>query len=144
MSVTGAGERIRAELDDWQGITSAPHQFGAVEFKLGSREIGHIHGDSLVDVPLPKRLRDVGRFGRGRTAPCAATLGLGQRAPERPERRMGRNRTFLAPSATSYPPEVVCQSGPTNGRVRKDGGVGCCRIMTGALDGCHRHFRWPY
>ena len=86
MSVTGAGERIRAELDDWHGIMSAPHQFGGVEFKLGSREIGHIHGDSLVDVPLPKRLRDVGRFGRGRTAPCAATLGLGQRAPERPKR----------------------------------------------------------
>ena len=31
---------------------------GGVEFKLGSREIGHVHGDSLADVPLPKRDRD--------------------------------------------------------------------------------------
>jgi len=58
MSVKGAGEKIRAELDSWEGITSAPHRFGGVEFKLGSREIGHIHGDSLVDVPLPKLVRD--------------------------------------------------------------------------------------
>ena len=37
---------------------SAPHRFGGVEFKLAKREIGHVHGDSLVDVPLPKSVRD--------------------------------------------------------------------------------------
>lgn len=58
MSVPGAGERIRSEVSRWQGVTSAPHRFGGVEFNFGSREIGHIHGDSLVDVPLPKWLRD--------------------------------------------------------------------------------------
>ncbi len=36
----------------------APHRFGGVEFRLGRREIGHIHGDSLVDIPFPKRVRD--------------------------------------------------------------------------------------
>lgn len=35
-----------------------PHRFGGVEFRLGRREIGHIHGDSLVDIPFPKRVRD--------------------------------------------------------------------------------------
>jgi hypothetical protein len=58
MSVSGAGKRIQAEVNQWEGITSAPHRFGGVEFKLANREIGHIHGDSLVDVPLPKRIRD--------------------------------------------------------------------------------------
>jgi hypothetical protein len=36
----------------------SPHRFGGVEFRLGRREIGHIHGDSLVDIPFPKRVRD--------------------------------------------------------------------------------------
>ena len=26
--------------------------------KVGRREIGHIHGDSLVDIPFPKKIRD--------------------------------------------------------------------------------------
>jgi len=58
MSVSGAGQRIQSEVGGWEGMATAPHRFGGVEFKLGTREIGHIHGDSLVDVPLPKRIRD--------------------------------------------------------------------------------------
>jgi len=34
------------------------HRFGGVEFRLGRRELGHIHGDQLVDIPFPKRVRD--------------------------------------------------------------------------------------
>ncbi|HVO44447.1 MAG TPA: luciferase family protein, partial [Aggregatilineales bacterium] len=33
------------------------HRFGGVEFKLGTREIGHIHGDWLVDIPLTNAFR---------------------------------------------------------------------------------------
>jgi len=58
MSVSGAGNRIQSEVTGWEEITAAPHRFGGVEFKIGHREIGHVHGDSLVDVPLPKRVRD--------------------------------------------------------------------------------------
>jgi hypothetical protein len=58
MAVSGAGKRVESELGRWEGITTGPHRFGGLEFKLGNREIGHIHGDSLVDVPLPKRIRD--------------------------------------------------------------------------------------
>lgn len=36
----------------------APHRFGGVEFKLGRRELGHIHGDSIADLPFPRRVRD--------------------------------------------------------------------------------------
>jgi hypothetical protein len=58
MAVFGAGERIRAEVGSWDDIRSGSHRFGGVEFMIGDREIGHVHGDSLVDVPLPKGVRD--------------------------------------------------------------------------------------
>jgi hypothetical protein len=56
--ITGAGEKIRAALEDWPGITSQPHRFGGIEYCLGRREIGHVHGDSLVDIPFPKNVRN--------------------------------------------------------------------------------------
>src|SRR6058998_2079949 len=58
MAVSGAKERIDAALQGWSGITSQPHRFGGTEYCLGRREIGHIHGDSLVDIPFPKKVRD--------------------------------------------------------------------------------------
>jgi predicted DNA-binding protein (MmcQ/YjbR family) len=35
-----------------------PHRFGGLEYRLGTRELGHIHGDALVDIPFPKKVRD--------------------------------------------------------------------------------------
>lgn len=58
MSVRGASKRILDTLLTWEGIASHPHRFGGVEFRIGRREIGHIHGDSLVDIPFPKKVRD--------------------------------------------------------------------------------------
>jgi luciferase-like monooxygenase len=57
-SSAGASQRIAAEVTSWPGVTSGPHRFGGVEFRLGRRELGHIHGDSLADLPFPKRVRD--------------------------------------------------------------------------------------
>jgi Luciferase len=58
MPVQGAQQRIRQVVGQWRGVTEAPHRFGGVGFRLGQRELGHIHGDSLVDIPFPKRVRD--------------------------------------------------------------------------------------
>ena len=58
MAVSGAKERIDAALQSWSGITSQPHRFGGTEYCLGRREIGHVHGDSLVDIPFPKEVRN--------------------------------------------------------------------------------------
>lgn len=59
MTVRGARNTITAELGGWPGVSSRPHRFGGTEFVYGERrEIGHIHGDRLVDIPLPTRLRD--------------------------------------------------------------------------------------
>jgi hypothetical protein len=41
-----------------QGVEVAQHRFGGIEFRLGRRELGHLHGDRIADLPLPKRVRD--------------------------------------------------------------------------------------
>jgi hypothetical protein len=55
----GYRDRIVKEVLTWEGVEAHPHRFGGTEFTLGRVEIGHIHGDWLVDVPFPKKLRDV-------------------------------------------------------------------------------------
>ena len=58
MGVPRAKERIDAALEGWSGVTAQPHRFGGTEYRLGRREIGHVHGDRLVDIPFPKKVRD--------------------------------------------------------------------------------------
>ena len=58
MTVQGAHERIHTEVTSWPGISAHPHRFGGTEFSIGKREIGHMHGDVLVDVPFPSKVRD--------------------------------------------------------------------------------------
>ncbi len=58
MTLKGAGEEIRKAVTEWDGIEVAAHRFGGLEYRIGRREIGHMHGDSLVDIPFPKRVRD--------------------------------------------------------------------------------------
>ena len=58
MSVRGAQARITEAVTSWPNVTVQPHRFGGVEYVIGRREIGHIHGDSLVDIPFPKKVRD--------------------------------------------------------------------------------------
>jgi len=59
MSVKGAQARITQAATSWDGVTAKPHRFGGVEYGIGRREIGHIHSDHLVDIPFPKKVRDV-------------------------------------------------------------------------------------
>jgi hypothetical protein len=58
MSVLGAGERIRNAALRWEGVTAHSHRFGGTEYRLGTREIGHVHGDHLVDILFPTKVRD--------------------------------------------------------------------------------------
>ena len=57
-SVKGAGERIREAVASWPGVEAVPHRFGGIEYRWGRKELGHVHGDRLADLPLPRRLRD--------------------------------------------------------------------------------------
>ncbi len=58
MAVRGAGDRIREAALAWDSVTAHPHRFGGVEFRVGRREIGHVHGDRLVDIPFPTKVRN--------------------------------------------------------------------------------------
>jgi luciferase-like monooxygenase len=58
MPVSNAQKTITRALTSWEGVSTAPHRFGGVEYLLGTRELGHIHGDHLVDIPFPKKVRD--------------------------------------------------------------------------------------
>ena len=57
MTVYGAQQQITQAVSQWPDVTVAPHRFGGVEYQLGTRELGHIHGDSLVDIPFPTAVR---------------------------------------------------------------------------------------
>lgn len=56
--IQGAGEAIIKAVLTWPEVTAHPHRFGGTEFQLGKREIGHIHGDTLVDIPFPTKVRN--------------------------------------------------------------------------------------
>lgn len=58
MAVANAQKEITGTITGWHNVTVAPHRFGGVEYQLGTREIGHIHGDTLVDIPFPTAVRD--------------------------------------------------------------------------------------
>ena len=55
---------IESEVGSWEGVTVHPHRFGGVEFRLGRRELGHLHRDSsgadtLADLPFQRGIRDM-------------------------------------------------------------------------------------
>ncbi len=58
MNSLNAGERIKLALMECSEVTSSVHRFGGTEYKLGKREIGHIHGNYLVDIPFPMKVRN--------------------------------------------------------------------------------------
>ena len=51
-------DQITETVASWPGVEVGPHRFGGVEFRLGRREIGHLHGDRIADIPFPRRVRD--------------------------------------------------------------------------------------
>ena len=48
---------IRA-VSAWPGVTAGPHRFGGTELRVGRRELGHVHGSRLADLPFPLLVRN--------------------------------------------------------------------------------------
>jgi hypothetical protein len=51
-------DKIKKEILSWPNVTAEQHRFGGVEFRLNKREMGHIHGDRLADLPFPMKTRN--------------------------------------------------------------------------------------
>ena len=49
-----ASERITEEVTTWPGVTAGPGGRGEFAFKVGGREIGHLHGDYAAHFAFPK------------------------------------------------------------------------------------------
>ena len=58
VDMKGAGELIRESVLSWPGVEAVPHRFGGTEYRYGRKEMGHVHGDLLADLPLPRTLHD--------------------------------------------------------------------------------------
>ena len=61
-----ADEIITLEVASWPGVTAGAGSRGEFSFKVGKREIGHIHGDWVLHIGFPKdvwqELYDAGRI----------------------------------------------------------------------------------
>jgi hypothetical protein len=61
-----ASERITEEVTGWPGVEAGHGDRGEFAFKLGRREIGHLHGDRALHIGFPKavwhELHDQGRI----------------------------------------------------------------------------------
>jgi luciferase-like monooxygenase len=62
-----ASERITAEVTSWPGVEAGHGKRGEFAFKVGKREIGHLHGDRSAHFFFPKEtwaeLYEQGRIG---------------------------------------------------------------------------------
>jgi hypothetical protein len=78
-------ERITEEVISWPGVTAGPGRRGEFAFKVGRREIGHLHGDHAAHFGFPKAvwesLFEEGRIDYPRSSPAGPGLApAGSRA----------------------------------------------------------------
>jgi hypothetical protein len=82
VGMTTASERITAEVTSWPGVTAGDGDRGEFGFRVGRREIGHLHGDRVLHIGYPKdvwqTLFDAGRIGYHPVFP--GKPGFGSRA----------------------------------------------------------------
>jgi hypothetical protein len=61
-----ASQQITEEATSWPGVEAGSGERGELAFKVGRREIGHLHGDHAAHFGFPKHvwaeLRDQGRI----------------------------------------------------------------------------------
>src|SRR5215813_6483907 len=49
-----ASETITEEVTSWPGVEAGPGRRGEFSFRVGRREIGHLHGDHAAHFSFPK------------------------------------------------------------------------------------------
>ena len=56
MTSPSASEQLTAEVTSWPGVTAGPGRRGEFAFKVGPKEIGHLHGDHAAHFFFSKEL----------------------------------------------------------------------------------------
>jgi hypothetical protein len=51
-------ETIRDEVASWPGVSAGPGRRGEFAFRVGRREIGHLHGDHAAHFGFPREVFD--------------------------------------------------------------------------------------
>jgi hypothetical protein len=50
--------RFREQVLEWPGVSIHPHRFGGTEFRYDKAEIGHVHNNGILDIPMPRAIHD--------------------------------------------------------------------------------------
>jgi hypothetical protein len=105
MAVPGAAEKIAFAMRELPGVSSRPHRFGGTEYRLARREIGHVHGDHLVDIPFTKKIREElvaeGKAERHHILPDSGWVSISLRQTADLERAIGLLRFSFELAAKS-------------------------------------------
>ncbi len=51
-----ASERIQAEVTSWEGVEAGLGERSEFAFRVGGRELGHLHGDRVAHFGFPKQV----------------------------------------------------------------------------------------
>ncbi|MES2279495.1 MAG: luciferase family protein [Bacteroidota bacterium] len=51
-------DSIRADVLRWDGIKITSHKYGGMQFNYSKKEIGHIHGNGLLDMLLNRKIKE--------------------------------------------------------------------------------------
>ena len=79
-----ASQSITEEVTSWPGVEAGPGSRGEFAFRVGRRELGHLHGDRAAHFSFPKQvwaeLYDAGRVVHhpvfpGKAGPAARRIG---------------------------------------------------------------------
>ncbi len=81
-------ENLIAQVSAWPSVRAHEHRFGGLEFRVGGREIGHVHWFGIADIPFTVKIRDAliatGRAERHHWLPDSGwtTVRLGKHGKE--------------------------------------------------------------
>jgi len=80
MASSNHGATVTEIVRQWDRVQVLPHRFGGVEFRVGNREIGHVHvgnvADLLVSVRMRRDLVAAGRATPHRTLPHSGWISF--------------------------------------------------------------------
>ncbi len=86
MDAPSLTDAVRRELLAHPQVTEGAHRFGGVVFHLGRHELGHLHGETVADLPLPRHIRDElvasGRVSTDHVAPDSAWVSRRVNGPQ--------------------------------------------------------------